>query len=216
MPDLSFAVEAASVTPWTIAPQMAFRLRIGNAPPDEVVHAISLNCQIRLEVTRRQYSVEEKERLRDLFGEPERWGRTLRPMLWTLATIVVPRFTGETTVDLPVPCSSDFNFAATKFFYGLTDGDVPLDFLFSGSVFHEEADGPLQVAPIPWTKEARFRLPVKLWQDLMEIHYPNVAWFQLRRDVFDRLYQYKVEHGIPTWEQAVERLLPPVDEEARV
>ena len=215
MPDLEFQVESAAITPWTIAPQMAFRLHVTNTPPEEIIHSVSVNCQIRLEVTRRQYAADEKAKLGDLFGEPERWGRTLRPMLWTLATVVVPRFTGKTTVDLPVACSFDFNLAATKFFYGLNEGEVPLDFLFSGSVFYEDGGGSLQVAPISWTKEARFRLPVKLWQDLMEIHYPNATWFQLRRDVFDRLYRYKVEHGIPTWEQALERLLQ-ADAEARV
>ncbi len=216
MPELDFQVEGAAITPWTIVPQMAFRLRITNAPAEEVVHSVVLNCQIRLEVTRRQYANEEKDRLRDLFGEPDRWGRTLRPMLWTLVTHVVPRFEHETTVELPVPCSYDFNLAATKFFYGLNEGEVPLDFLFSGSVFYEDSTGALQVSPISWTKEARFRLPVKLWQDLMEIHYPNAAWFQLRRDVFDRLYRYKVERGIPTWEQAIQRLLLVVDDEATV
>jgi len=207
MPDLDFRVDDAAITPWTIAPQVAFRIHVGNTPAEEIIHSVSLNCQIRLEVTRRQYAADEKAKLGDLFGDPERWGRTLRPMLWTLATVVVPRFTAETTIDLPVACTFDFNLAATKFFYGLSEGEVPLDFLFSGSVFYEDANGSMQVAPISWTKEARFRLPVKLWQDLMEIHYPNAAWFQLRRDVFDRLYRYKVEHGIPTWEQALERLL---------
>jgi Family of unknown function (DUF6084) len=215
MPELDFRVEDVAITPWTVVPQMAFRLHVANTPPEEIIHSVSLNCQIRLEVTRRQYAADEKEKLADLFGESDRWGRTLRPMLWTLATVVVPRFTGETTIDLPVACSFDFNLAATKFFYGLNEGEVPLDFLFSGSVFYEDVEGPLQVAPISWTKEARFRLPVKLWQDLMEIHYPNAAWFQLRRDVFDRLYRYKVEHGIPTWEHALERLLQ-ADAEARV
>ena len=47
----------------------------------------------------------------------------------------------------------------------------------------------------------------------MDVYYPNTSWIQLRRDVFDRLYEYKMRHGIPTWEQAVERMLPPVDEE---
>jgi len=216
MPELNFQVENAAITPWTIVPQLAFRLRITNSPADQAIHSVALHTQIRLEVTRRQYSADEKERLHDLFGEPERWGRTLRPMLWTLVTVVVPRFEHETTVELPVPCSYDFNLAATKFFYGLTEGEVPLDFLFSGSVFYQDSDGRFQVSPISWTKEARFRLPVKVWQDLMEIHYPNAAWFQLRRDVFDRLYRYKVEQGIPTWEQAVERLLEGVDDEAPV
>ena len=70
------------------------------------------------------------------------------------------------------------------------------------------------MSPISWTQEARFRLPVATWKQLMEAYYPNTAWVQLRRDVFDRLYQYKVDHGIPTWEQAIERILPAVNEGA--
>ena len=159
-----------------------------------------LRCQIQIETTRRKYQAEEEERLRDLFGEPERWGQTLRAMLWTHASVVVPPFTGETTTDLPVACSYDFNVAATKYFYALEEGEIPLDFLFSGSVFYQDAEGALQVAPISWTQEARFRLPVATWRQLMEAYYPNSACVQLRRDVFDRLYQYKMRHGIPTWE----------------
>jgi hypothetical protein len=112
-----------------------------------------------------------------------------------------------------VPCTFDFNVAATKYFHGLADGDVPLNFLFSGTVFYADGEGALQVAPIPWDKEARFRLPVKSWQEMMEIYYPNTAWLCLRRDVFEKVYQYKVEHGIPTWEQAIESMLPALQAE---
>jgi hypothetical protein len=216
MPDLSFQVEGVEVTPFAAAPLLSFRLRATNATPDEAIHSVVLRAQIMLEVTRRHYSPEEEARLGDLFGAPDRWGRTLRPMLWTHANVVLPRFAGETVADLPVACTFDFNVAATKYFFGLTEGEVPLDFLFSGSVFYEDAAGALQVAPIAWTKEARYRLPVATWQRLMDAYYPNLACLHLRRDVFDRLYRYKIERGIPTWEAALEGLLPPVDAEARV
>ena len=135
-------------------------------------------------------------------------------MLWTHASVVVPPFTGETTAELPVPCTYDFNLAATKYFYALEDGEIPLDFLFSGSVFYQAGEGALQVAPISWTQEARFRLPVATWQQLMDTYYPNTAWLQLRRDVFDRLYQYKVRPGHPDL-GAGDRAHPAaVDEEA--
>jgi len=65
----------------------------------------------------------------------------------------------------------------------------------------------LQVAPISWEQEAKYKLPLKLWREMMDTYYPNSAWISLRRDVFDRLYQYKIQHGIPTWEQALERVL---------
>ena len=212
MPDLTFQVEKAEPQRFTVAPTLLFKLRIHNAAANEAVHSVALRCQIQLEVARRQYSAQDQTQLRDLFGETERWGQTLKTMLWTHASVVAPAFTGTTIVDVPVPCTFDFNVAATKYFQGLEDGDVPLCFLFSGTVFYADDGGVLQVAPIPWDKEARFRLPVKSWQEMMDIYYPNSAWLCLRRDVFERLYEYKVAHGIPTWEQALERMLPAFEE----
>lgn len=212
MPELSFQVEKAEPQRFTISPTLLFKLRIRNSVPNETIHSVALRCQIQLEVTRRQYSPKDQNHLQDLFGTQERWAQTLKPMLWTHASVVASAFTGDTVVDLPVPCTFDFNVAATKYFHGLEDGDVPLNFLFSGSVFYAGEDQKLQVSPIPWDKEARFRLPVKSWHDMMEIYYPNSAWLCLRRDIFERFYQYKVEHGIPTWEQALEKMLPAVEE----
>lgn len=213
MPDLNFRIEKAEPQRFTVAPTLLFKLRIANATPNEMIHPVALRCQIQLEVTRRQYTAADQDKLRDLFGETERWGQTLKTMLWTHASVVAPAFQDTIVVDLPVPCTFDFNVAATKYFHGLADGDVPLNFLFSGTVFYADGDSALQVAPIPWDKEARFRLPVKSWHEMMEIYYPNTAWLCLRRDVFEKVYQYKVEHGIPTWEQAIESMLPALEEE---
>src|SRR5262249_5728054 len=148
-----------------------------------------------------------QDRLRDLFDTPDRWGQTLRPMLWTHVSTVVPRFTDVAAVDLPVPCTFDFNVAATKYFDALEGGEVLLTLLFSGTIFYEDEDRGLQVSQIPWEKEAAYRLPVRVWKDMMELHYPNCAWLCLRKDVFDRLAHYKSRHGVPTWEQALDNLL---------
>jgi hypothetical protein len=212
MPDLSFQVDGAEVVPFAVAPLLAFRLDVTNATESEVIHTVVLRCQLQIDVTRRRYTPEEEGRLRDLFGEPARWSQTLRTMLWTHASAVVQSFTGKTRVNLSVPCTFDFNVAATKYFYGLTQGEVPLTLLFSGSVFYEDATGALQVAPISWEKEATFRLPVRIWHELMNAYYPNEAWLHIRRDAFDRLYRYKVSRGIPTWEQALDALLPATEE----
>jgi Family of unknown function (DUF6084) len=215
MPDLSFHVERAEVVPFALTPQMAFKLRVNNADPAEAIHTVALRCQIQIEATRRRYTAEEQERLRDLFGEPERWGQTLRTFLWTHTSAVVPPFIGSAEIDLPVPCTFDFNVATTKYFAGLTDGEIPLCLQFSGTVFYAKDDGPLQVMLIPWDKEARFKLPLKVWNELMETYYPNSAWLCLRRDIFERLHRYKIEHGIPTWEETIERVLSCTEEEVR-
>ena len=129
-------------------------------------------------------------------------------MLWTHAGVTVPPFAGETVVELPVPCSFDFNIAATKYFAGLEDGEVPLNLMFSGTVFFEVEDSGLTVEQISWDKEARYRLPINVWQQMMDHYYPNSAWLCLRRDVFDRLARYKTEQGLATWEQAIESIIP--------
>jgi hypothetical protein len=213
MPDLDFEIEQAETVPFAAIPTLSFRMRVRNRPAEEKLHNIALRCQIMLEVTKRKYSADDQQNLRDLFGDPDRWSQTLRTMLWTHVSSVVPAFAGETTVQLQVPCSFDFNVGATKYFYGLGDGDIPLLFQFSGSVFYENDEGALSVAPISWDKEAKYRLPLQAWRDTMEVYYPNSAWLCLRRDAFDRLYQYKIRNGIPTWEQTLERMFSCLEED---
>jgi hypothetical protein len=184
---------------------------VTNAGPERV-HTVALRCQIQIEATRRRYDAADQEGLRDLFGEPHRWGQTLRSLLWTQVGIIVPGFAGQTQVELPVPCTFDFNVAAVKYFNGLQDGEIPLCFQFSGTVFYESASGGLQVAPISWDKEAKLRMPLKPWREMMDLYYPNSAWLCLSRAVFERLHRYKVRTGTPTWEEMLEDLLTRVEE----
>jgi len=171
MPDLNFAIEGAEPVPYAVAPELNFKLRVTDAAGIEAlpIPAVALRCQIRIEPTRRPYVAAEQDRLLDLFGEPSRWGQTLRSMLWTHTSLIIPPFTGRTVVDLPVPCTYDFNIAATKYFYALESGEVPLSLLFSGTIFYAEQDGGyLQASPISWEKEASYRLPVRVWKEMMD------------------------------------------------
>ena len=208
MPELSFKVEEAAAVPFAAAPTLAFKLRIVNGIAGESIHTVALRCQIQIDATRRRYTAEEQQGMLDLFGEPERWSRTLRSLLWTHVSVVVPAFVDDTLTDLLIPCTFDFNVAATKYFAGLIGGDIPLRLMFSGTVFYAGEDGALQVSPISWEQEATFKLPQAVWREMMDSYYPNSAWLNLRRDVFERLFQYKTQNGIPTWEQALERVLP--------
>jgi hypothetical protein len=211
VPDLSFRVSAADPVAMAAQPLIGLKLELSNAT-GEAIHTVNLRAQIQIEAPRRHYSAEEKELLLDLFGTPERWGKTLRPFLWSHVTTVVTSFTGSTMAELHVPCTFDFNVAATKYFHAVNEGEVPLLLLFSGTVFYVGAEGALQVAPISWDKEARFRLPVRVWRDMMDLYYPNSAWLSVRRDVFERLYQYKLQRSLPTWEDTLESLLAAQEE----
>src|SRR5580693_6619620 len=144
MPDLEFRINGASVVPHSASPLLALQMEIGNSG-GEPIHTVVLRCQIQIETTRRKYNEGDPHHLLDLFGEPERWGQTMRSMLWTHTGLVVPQFIGKTVVDLPVPCTFDFNVAATKYFYALEDGEVPLCLLFSGTIFYVSDEGYMQV-----------------------------------------------------------------------
>jgi hypothetical protein len=206
MPDLDFAVEGAELVTFAVAPTLALKLRITDSG-EEPVHAVMLDCQVRIEAPRRRYVPAERERLGELFGDPSRWSQTLRSLLWTHASVNVPPFTGSVLVDLRLPCTYDFNVQVTKYFDSLEDGEVPLTLLFSGSVFFAAPGGALQVERVSWSKEAGYRLPVRVWRDVIDHYYPNTAWLNLHKDVFDRLAAYKARRGLPTWEQALEALL---------
>ncbi|CAN5239729.1 DUF6084 family protein [soil metagenome] len=208
MPDLNFQVESIEAVPFAVAPLLNFKLRVENSNADEWIQTVALRCQIMIEPTRRKYSGAEQEKMLDLFGEPERWNKTLKTMLWTHASCVISPFQKATTVDLPVVCTFDFNVAATKYFAGLAGGEIPLLLLFSGTCFYESDEGATQIAQISWEKETKFHLPVTVWQKMMEQYYPNSAWLNLRRDTFERLKNYKSRSGMPTFEQALESLLP--------
>ncbi len=208
MPDLQFRVEGVEPAPCSAEPALNLKLHIENRPAGEPIESLLLRCQIRIEAARRPYTAVEQSDLRDLFGVPADWGRTLGTMLWTHSSVAVPAFHGATRIDLPLACTFDLTIAATKYFHGLEEGAVPITLLFSGTVFYCNAEGVLQIAQIPWSTEASWEVPVRVWKEMMDRHYPNSAWLCLRRDVFDRLYRHKVAQGLPTFEQALESLLP--------
>lgn len=206
MPELSFSVRGAAARAHCLTPTLALRLVIDADP--QPVAAVALDCQVRIDAQRRRYSAAEKERLAELFGAPERWGQTLRSLLWTQAAVSVPPFEEHAEVDLELPCTSDFNVLAGKYFNLLDPGgSVPLSLLFSGSVFYRDAGGLLQVTRIPWSAEATFQLEVQTWRDVLALYYPNTTWVGLRQDVFDALYAYRVREGCLDFDDALTRLL---------
>jgi uncharacterized protein DUF6084 len=214
MPDLTFAIEGAEPLADAAAPCLSFALRVANRS-GEPVDAVLLRCQVQIEAARRRYTAAEKDRLRDLFGEPERWGQTLHPLLWANLSVNVPAFTGAADCPIQVPCTFDFNVAATKYFYGIEAGEIPVSVLFSGTVFYRSGAG-LQVQPIPWDREARFALPVRVWREMMDLWYPGTAWLHLGRTAFDALCRFRSEQGIPTFDESVLQLLRAAGREQEV
>jgi hypothetical protein len=191
--------------PYGAFPTLLFRLGI-TEPQGEAVHAIALRCQIRIEPQGRRYGPGEMELLADLFGHPTRWGDTVKPLQFGNVSIMVPRFTGTTEIDLPVPCSYDLEVAAGRYFASLDEGEVPLLLLFSGTVFARAGEG-FTVRQVPWNREARHRMPVSVWRELIDRYFPGSGWLRLHRDTLRALQRFKSGRALPTWDETVEVLL---------
>jgi hypothetical protein len=211
----SLAFEVLDVQPQehAAAPHLLFRLRVSETS-GEVVHAIALRCQLRIEPQRRPYDPDEQRGLADLFGSSDRYGSTLKPFLWTHATAMLQGFTGDREFDLPVACTYDFDVSASKYLHALRGGDVPLVLLFSGTVFTRGATG-FAVEQLSWSLEAPCRLPVSSWRRLMDLYFPGGGWIRLDRETIDALGHYRSTHGLTSWEQAVAALLPSPDSSVR-
>ncbi|HEX3718480.1 MAG TPA: DUF6084 family protein [Verrucomicrobiae bacterium] len=207
MPDLEFQVTGVEAATRGLTPLLHFKLEISNKPEKETIQAVMLHAQVQIQTPQRAYNADEKEKLVELFGAPERWGQTLRNRLWGFCNTTVGAFAGKVETVLAMPCTFDLNVAATKYFQGLEEGDAPVLFLFSGSVFYESKGGQLQVEQISWNKECAYRMPLQAWRDLMEHHFPNSAWFYVNRDVFERLCAYKRSQGFTNWDETISCLL---------
>ncbi|MFJ6215400.1 DUF6084 family protein [Streptomyces sp. NPDC092296] len=205
-PDLTFTVTGARPAPFTAVPTLDFQLaiaRTGGGP----VRSVLLTTVVRIAPARRRHDRATQERLAEVFGTPERWAQGIRPLSWAQTTTVVPPFDERTTVVLPVPCGHDIELAVTKYFRAVQEGDVPLDFLFSGTVFHSAADGRLRTAQISWAKDTTYRLPAALWQETTRCHGADGGWVRLSRDCYDRLDAYRAQHALSGWDETARALL---------
>ncbi|MER5637963.1 DUF6084 family protein [Kitasatospora sp. NPDC002227] len=204
MTELAFACTGVRSDPHAAGPTLLFRLRI-TTPVTDRVHALALRCQLRIEPARRSYGEAEGERLADLFGERSRWGSTLNPVQFAQVPLMVPGFTGETEVDLAVPCTYDMDIASARYLKALEGGEVPLLLLFSGTAF--TGPGGFQVSPVAWDREAAVRMPVEVWRQAMDHHFPGCGWLRLPSDVMDALLAYRSRRALPSWEATVRELL---------
>ena len=207
MPEVTFAVLDVSPEPYAVTPILTARIGVAT-DGDEPVHAIALRCQVRVEPLRRRYTDDEAAGLLDLFGPRERWSTTQRNFLWQHSSTMVQGFTGATQVDLPLECTYDFEVTASKYFHALRDGAIPLQFLFSGTIF-TKGEKNLSVQQVPWDREDHYELPVSAWRDLMHLHYPNTGWLRLNRDTLDALARFKSARGLLDMDDAITSLLAP-------
>lgn len=205
-PEPQFAVTAVAPLAYAAAPTMVFSGE-ASVQDEREIDSISLSAQVMIDPARRGYDPETRARLAELFGPPAKWAPSTQGLQWARVGAVVSRFRGLATFALEVPCTYDLEVAATKYFYALRDGEVPLTFHFNGTVFYPGADGRLQVIPVPWSSSARFTMPVATWRAMIDEHYPGGGWVRLGHDTLEELNARRAQRGLPSFDAAVAELL---------
>jgi hypothetical protein len=205
MADLVFGCTSASAERYTATPTLSFALTITERS-GVPVRAIVLRCQIRVEPHRRRYSAAEARRLHDLFGDTSRWADTVKPIQLAMVTTMVPAFSASTELDLQMPCTYDLEVASARYLQALDDGTIPLLMLFSGTIFVANGDG-FAVELVPWSAEASFPMPVSIWHDVVDLHFPGSAWLRCSRETLDELSAFKSQRALPTWDATLAALL---------
>lgn len=208
---LEFACLDARPDRHAATPTLRFTVRAAETTGVRV-HAIALRAAVRIEPARRDYTSREARRLRDLFGDQSQWDRALQAIGLAQVSTVVPGFTDSRDFELVVPCTYDLEVASARFLHAVEEGVVPLRLLFSGTVFSEADGGPSAtgvpwVRPVPWSCECEHRLPVDVWRDTIDGHFPNSGWLRLHESTLDELGGYKSQHALPTWDATITHLL---------
>jgi len=206
VPEPEFAVIGARPVRYAAAPMLMLDLQVSE-PSGRPVYMIALTIQLMIEPARRSYDEKTRAGLVELFGAPERWVVTTRSLVWAQLDVLVPAFTGSTTVSVPVPCSYDLELAAAKYLYSLADGEAPLALHFNGTIYYPGDDGGLQMVLLPWNKSIDFRMPVSVWRQTVEHYYPNTNWVALRSDTLAALQRVKLDRGLATFDASIDALL---------
>ena len=134
-PEPEFEVLGVRPVRHAASPMLGLDLEVSE-PSGRQVYMIALRIQLMIEPARRRYDDATRERLAELFGAPERWAMTTRSLVWSQLDVVVPAFTGQTTVIVPIACSYDLELAASKYLHSLPDGEAPLALHFNGLVYY--------------------------------------------------------------------------------
>ena len=205
IPEPEFAIVSATHVPFSAAPTMMFGATVTEADGREI-QSMSLSVQVMIDPARRGYDAETRERLAELFGPPATWTPSTQGLSWAKVAAAVPRFAGLASFAIELPCTYDLEVAATKYFYALRDGVVPLSFHFSGTIFYHALDGRLQMTPVPWSSSAQFGMPVDAWREMIAEHYPGGGWIRLGAETLERVNARRAERGL-TFDHLIGELL---------
>jgi hypothetical protein len=201
-PAPEFTVSGVEADPHAATPALRFAVDVTDASGREI-YTIALAAQVQIDGDRRAYDPETRGRLHDLFGEPEQIPQTAGAVQLGRVETLVPTFRNAGSFTLAVPFSGDIELAATRYLASLSGGTVPLSFHFNGSIFYCSEADRLQVTLVPWSCEARYRLPLAHWRGLIDNRYAAGGFVRVQADTIEALRRRRTNEGLATFDETI-------------
>jgi hypothetical protein len=206
IPAPEFTISGVGADPYAATPALRFAIDVTD-PSGREIYTIALAAQVQIDGDRRAYDAETRERLHDLFGEPERIPQTAGPVQVGRVETLVPSFRAAGSFTLVVPFSGDVELAASRYLASLSGGTVPLTFNFNGSIFYCGDADRLQVTLVPWSCDARYRLRLADWHALIEQRYAAGGFVCVHADTLEALRRRRMELGLATFDATIREAL---------
>jgi hypothetical protein len=201
-PAPEFTVSGVEADPGAATPALRFAIDVTD-PSGREIYTIAITAQVQIDGDRRAYDVETRNRLHDLFGEPEQIPQTAGPLQLGRVEALVPSFHGAGSFELTVPFSGDVELATTRYLASLDGGTVPLSFHFNGSIFYCGEGDRLQVTLVPWSCEARYRMPLARWRGLIDERYAAGGFVRLHAATIEALRRRRTDQGFATFDETI-------------
>ena len=176
-PAPSFAVRGARVPRHSRRRRPSSSTSRSTTPPSAQVFTIALAVQIAIEPAQRRYDEETRERLTELLGEPgpDRLadadacpGRrsTCSSSRFTERPRSRCRSPATTTSRSPPPTTSARSPTARCRWSSTS----------TAASTTRATDGRLQIVQISWEESSDYRMPIEVWQEMIDAHYPYRGW----------------------------------------
>ena len=150
--------------------------------PVSPIYTIALRCQINVDPARRRYDADPASDCPSCSESPSGGARRPRASCGRASTCSSRASKARPTSTSRCPAATTSRSRPPDISRGLSDGAVPLSFHLSGSVFYKTSSGELRITQVPWDIDVRYELPLAVWTDMMEHHYPEEWLGALRRE----------------------------------
>ncbi len=202
-PKISMEVEGLKPLLYSVAPSAVLQLRFFNR--NSSMEIVSVIARLRVFV---EYPL-------NVGGD---WPELVRELL-TYGQIMTQPFTEETLCEAYIPITAEMDAALLLRFSGRSVKKLPIVVTLEGfALYRNRGDGRVLYYMLPTDPplEARYILGFEDWSNIVRTFYgSDLIWIKIRRDVLERLEEYKRKKFYPSYSEMLDDIMNTVEKLGR-